>query len=141
MHWGTIKEKVGKGKKAKTKSETVLEIQFSGSVSGSGDLAAYAAFECHDQEGQEKRSDDFEADQAVVGPPRVEPTTTSVALVLAAKPKLSQTDELQITAADLTDPLGRPLDGNGDGEPGGDFVGTLTKNGLALLSRAFAFSR
>lgn len=33
-HWETIKVKTGKGKKAKTKSEKVLDIQFSGAVSG-----------------------------------------------------------------------------------------------------------
>ncbi len=60
------------------------------------------------------------------------PTTTSVALVLAAKPNLAQTDELQITAADLTDSLGRALDGNDDGQPGGNFVATFTKNGLSF---------
>ena len=41
VHWETIKVKVGNGNKAKTKSETALEIEFSGLVAGSGDLAAY----------------------------------------------------------------------------------------------------
>jgi hypothetical protein len=37
----TIKVKVGNGKRARTKSETALEIQFSGLVAGTGELAAY----------------------------------------------------------------------------------------------------
>ena len=41
VRWETIKVKVGNGKKARTKSETVLEIQFSGLVAGTGNLAAY----------------------------------------------------------------------------------------------------
>ena len=64
--------------------------------------------------------------------PASSPTTTSVALVLAAKPKSSQTDELQIIAADLTDSLGRALDGNDDGQPGGNFVITFSKSGITL---------
>jgi len=41
VHWETIKVKVGNGKRARTKSETPLEIQFSGLVAGTGDLEAY----------------------------------------------------------------------------------------------------
>jgi hypothetical protein len=41
VHWETIKVKTGNGKKAKPKSETALEIDFSGLVAVSGDLAAY----------------------------------------------------------------------------------------------------
>ena len=42
-----------------------------------------------------------------------------VSLVLAIKPNLSQSDRIQIIAADLTDAYGRPIDGNDDGVPGG----------------------
>jgi hypothetical protein len=41
VRWETIKVKVGNGRRARTKSETALEIQFSGLVVGTGDLAAY----------------------------------------------------------------------------------------------------
>ncbi len=41
VRWETIKVKVGNCKRARTKSETALEIQFSGLVAGTGDLAAY----------------------------------------------------------------------------------------------------
>jgi len=36
---------------------------------------------------------------------------------------------LQIIAADLTDAYGRPIDGNDDGVPGGNYVAIVTKNG------------
>ena len=74
------------------------------------------------------------ADSSSVGSalPASSPTTASVDLVPSAKPNVAQTDELQITAVDLTDSLGRALDGNNDGQPGGNFVATFTKNGLAL---------
>ena len=61
----------------------------------------------------------------------------SVLLVPATKPNLSQADRLEIVAADLADALGRPLDGNGDGQPGGNYTATFsrsgaTSNGLSL---------
>jgi hypothetical protein len=37
----TIKVNVGNGKRPKTENETVLDVQYSGLVAGSGDLAAY----------------------------------------------------------------------------------------------------
>jgi hypothetical protein len=37
----TIKVNVGNGKRPKTENETVLDVQYSGLVGGSGDLAAY----------------------------------------------------------------------------------------------------
>jgi hypothetical protein len=39
---------------------------------------------------------------------------------------------LRIIAAGLTDVLGRPPDGNRDGQPGGDFVATLGKRGISV---------
>jgi len=41
VDWETIKVKVGNGKSARAKSETALDIQFSGLVAGTGNLAAY----------------------------------------------------------------------------------------------------
>ena len=100
-------------------------------VSGAGDLAAYELSSVTTKKVKKKDVTTLKRIKLSSALPASSPTTTSVALVLAAKPKLSQTDELQITAADLTDSLGRALDGNGDGQPGGNFVGTITKNGLA----------
>jgi hypothetical protein len=56
--------------------------------------------------------------------------SSSVVLVSATKPNLSQTDRLQIVAADLTDSLGRPLDGNDDGQPGGNYTATFSRGGV-----------
>jgi hypothetical protein len=39
---------------------------------------------------------------------------------------------LRITAADLLDSYGRSLDGNDDGQPGGNFVATLSKSGIRV---------
>ncbi len=131
VHWDTIKEKTGTGKKAKPKAETVLEIQFSGAVSGTANLAAYQLSSVTAKKVKKKEVRTLKRIKLSSALPVSSPTTTSVALVLAAKPNLGQTDQLLIIAADLTDSLGRPLDGNDDGQPGGNFVGTITKNGLA----------
>ena len=61
--------------------------------------------------------------------PASSPMTSMVSLLPAIKPNLSQT-RIQIIAADLTDAYGRPLDGNDDGVPGGNYVAIVTKNGV-----------
>jgi hypothetical protein len=38
--------------------------------------------------------------------------------------------KLTITAAAVLDALGRPLDGNGSGHPGANYVATISKNGV-----------
>jgi len=43
VRWETIKVKVGNGKRARTKSETALEIQFSGLVAGTGETVELSA--------------------------------------------------------------------------------------------------
>src|SRR5262249_22056214 len=63
-------------------------------------------------------------------------TTTSVALVPARKINLTQTDELEIIAAELIDAQGGALDGNDDGIPGGNFVAAFSRNGLTSARRS-----
>jgi hypothetical protein len=133
VHWETIKVKVGNGKKAKTKSETVLEIDFSGSVAGASNLAAYQLSSVTTKKANKKPVISYKPIKLVSALPASSPTTTSVALVPARKPNLSQTDRLQITAADITDTLGRALDGNDDGQPGGNYVATFGKSGAAVI--------
>jgi hypothetical protein len=52
--------------------------------------------------------------------------------VPATKLNLAQTDRLEIVAAALTDALGRPLDGNDEGQPGSNFAATFGKHGIAF---------
>ncbi len=132
VHWQTIKVKSGSGKKAKTKSETALEIQFSGLVTGAGDLGAYQLSSVATKKVKKKLITTYKPIRLTAALPASSPTASSVALVPASKPKLSQTDRLQITAADLTDASGDALDGNDDGVPGGNFVATFSKTGVAF---------
>jgi hypothetical protein len=66
---------------------------------------------------------------------------SSVLLFPATKPNLSQTDRLQIVAADLTDGLGRPLDGNDDGQAGGNHTTTFGRSGVTISGLSLARTR
>jgi hypothetical protein len=42
--------------------------------------------------------------------------------------------QLRVKSAFLTDSFGRPIDGNHDGQPGGDFSANLSKNKVTILA-------
>ena len=67
--------------------------------------------------------------------------TSMVSLLPAIKPDLSQSDRIQIIAADLTDTYGRPIDGNDDGVPGGNYVAIVTKHGVTAAALATMMAR
>jgi len=141
VHWETIKVKVGNGKKARTKSETALEIQFSGLVAGSGDLAAYQLSSVATKKVKKKAVTSFKPIRLTSAVPASSPMASSVLLLPATKPNLSQSDRIQIIAADLTDAYGRPIDGNDDGVPGGNFVATLSRSGVTFGAVPLALAR
>src|SRR5208337_2217479 len=141
VHWETIKVKVGNGKKARTKSETALEIQFSGLVAGSGDLAAYQLSSVATKKVKKKAVTSFKPIRLTSAVPASSPMASSVLLLPATKPNLSQSDRIQIIAADLTDAHGRPIDGNDDGVPGGDYVATLSRSGVTFGAVPLALAR
>jgi len=62
--------------------------------------------------------------------------TSTVSLLPAIKPNLSQSDRIQIIAADITDAYGRPIDGNDDGVPGGNYLAIVTKKGVTTSAVA-----
>ncbi len=66
-----------------------------------------------------------------------------VTLQLRGKLALSPAPQLRITASGILDALGRPLDGNGDGQPGGDYVALLTRGGAQpqIVQGAETFAR
>ena len=130
VRWETIKVKVGNGKRARTKSETVLDIQFSGLVGGAGDLAAYQLSSITRKKAKKMTVTSYKPIRLTSAVPASSPMTSMVSLLPAIKPNLSQSDRIQIIAADLTDAYGRPLDGNDDGVPGGNYVAIVTKNGV-----------
>ena len=141
VHWETIKVKVGKGKKAKTKSETALDIQFSGAVAGSGRLSAYQLSVVTTKKVKKKSVTTYKPIRLTSALYASSPMVSSVLLVPAMKPILSQTDRLQIVAADLTDALGRPIDGNDDGQSGGNYTATFSRTGATSDTLSLARTR
>ena len=129
----TEKIKVGKGKKAKTKVETVLQLQFSGALSGASNLGAYQLLSGKTKKRVTTYNKRVPLASAVYS---ASATSWTVMLVPTNKLNLSQPEQLRITAADLTDAFGRPLDGDDNGQPGGDFVAILSKKGVTVASAA-----
>jgi hypothetical protein len=138
VHWGTMKVQVGTGKKARTKSETALEIQFSGLVAGAGDLAAYQLSGVMTRKVKKQTVTTYKPIRLTSAVPASSPLTSMVSLLTATKPNVAQTDRLQIVAADLTDVYGRALDGNDDGQPGGNFVATIKGNSVTVAATRIA---
>ena len=113
--------KVGTGKKAKR--QTGLLVQLSGALNP-GQAEGLVAY--HLLSGKVKKKGHINFNKPI---PLSSAIYNSSAHILTLVPKsklnLAQPERLTITASMLTDFLGRPLDGNHDGQPGGDFVATL----------------
>jgi subtilase family serine protease len=123
----TIKVKTGTGKKAKTKTETVVQLHLSGPLNGAGNLGAYKLLS-----GQTKRGVTTFKTVVPLASVVYSSTALTVTLIPAGKLNLSKPEQLRITAALLTDTYGRPLDGNYDGQPGGNFVATFKNRGITF---------
>ena len=123
----TIKVKTGTGKKAKTKTETVVQLHLSGGLNGAGNLADYKLLS-----GQTKRGVTTFKTVVPLASAVYNSTALTVTLIPKGKLNLSKPEQLRITAALLTDAYGRPLDGNYDGQPGGNFVATFKNRGITF---------
>jgi hypothetical protein len=100
----TVKITTGTGKRQKTKTEPGLLLGFSGNLTGTGTSAAYQLLTGKTKKGVTTYSKHI--------PLTVfNATPTSVTLVPSGKLNLSQPLELKVTAANLSDAFGRPLDG------------------------------
>jgi len=123
--------KVGTGTRAK--SETVLRLQFSGPISGGGNLAAYQLLADKTTRIKKKTVTTFSTPVRLVSAVYSSSGSSwSVTLTPAIKLNLAQPEQLRITAALLTDAYGRPLDGNDVGQPGGNFVATFSNKGVTI---------
>jgi hypothetical protein len=58
----------------------------------------------------------------------------SVSLIPRDRIVLNKTIQLRVCASRLIDVYGRPLDGNRDGQPGGDFVALISKRAVTVTS-------
>jgi hypothetical protein len=140
LHVETIKV----GKEQKAKKETVLVFDLSGALNAvSADNAgAYALAPVIKVKATGKGKNRKPATTrlgAPVAPASAVYTATNNQVTLTPKAKLTATkpDELIVNGALISDALGREIDGNDDGQPGGDYIaivsGTrVTPDGLPL---------
>lgn len=124
VSWGKLAVKVGVGKKAKTKSNTVVDVQFNGPVSGAGDVGAYELSSFTTKKVKKKVVTTMKPIRISSVVTASSPFTTSVMLVTATKPNLKLAYQLQVTTTDLTDQEGLALTGN-NGQPGSSFVSSF----------------
>jgi hypothetical protein len=109
----------------KHKTATVIVVQFSDALNASaaGNPGAYLLSTT--AAGKKHKSRSLALARATY-----DPTAHTVTLTPARKLVLKPPVQLRITASSLPDTLGRPLDGNHDGQPGGDSTATLSAAGV-----------
>jgi hypothetical protein len=131
--------KVGKGRKAKKKE--VLVLQFSGALNpgAAENRNAYQIAPITKTKGK-KPGTKF-GNSVSPASAAYNPINDTVTLTPARKLNLAKPEQLRIIAARVTDAVGRPIDGNDDGQPGGDYVATFTKRGGSVAAAALARSR
>jgi hypothetical protein len=121
-------EKVTVVKGKKHTKEEVIVVQFSGELNPATaqNLGDYALATV--PKGRKKSKGDV-LTRAVYNA-----STTTVTLTPRKQPVVLQPPlRLSITAAGLLDTSGHEIDGNGDGQPGGNYVGILTKIGASAV--------
>jgi hypothetical protein len=99
-----VKVTVGAGKRARTKPETALLLEFSDDLAGTGNAAAYQLLTGKTKKG----STTFHTRVPLTV---FDSTPTSVTLLPRHKLKRSLPEQLRLVASDLTDATGRPLQG------------------------------
>jgi hypothetical protein len=132
VEWSSIPVKTGKGKHAKTKSEPALRVTYSAPVSGAAGHGAYELSSVITKKVKKKSVTSLKPVRLSSVVAASSPSATSVELVPAGRFKIGPKYELEIIAADLSDSLGRALDGNNNGEPGGNFVATFGRSGVTF---------
>jgi hypothetical protein len=117
----TIRVTTGVGKRARKKSETVIELHLSGALSGAGNVAAYQLFAGK----VKKRVTTFNRRLPLISAV-YNPAALTVTLFPAGKLNLALPEQLRVTAALLTDAYGRPLDDNQN------FTASFSKRGVTI---------
>jgi hypothetical protein len=125
--------KIGSGRKAK--KVTGLMLQFSGALdpAQARNLAAYQLLA-----GKVKKSHTTFTKPVPLSTAIYDASAHTVTLLPRSKLNLAQPEQLRITGSMLTDSFGRSLDGNHDGQPGGDAVVVVSKSSVRIADRAQA---
>jgi len=111
--------RLGKSKK----TTQVIVLQFSKALNAVGDQGIGSYSLATIPSGKKQRSKAVALSRATYNP-----ANNTVRLVTRRPLVLNPPLKLTINAARLFDTLGRPLDGDGDGQPGGNFVATLRRS-------------
>ena len=117
----TVRVTTGSGRKAKSKTETAIELTFSGAVAGAGNVGAYQLYA-----GKTKKRVTSYSQRVPLGSATYNPSSFSVILLLAGTKKLSALNQLQVSTSSITDDYGRPVDA------GAGFVGDFGKGGTTI---------
>jgi len=112
--------KVGTGKKARKTAGLVLQFSDALNMTQAQSLAPYQL----SMPGKDKR----------FGSATYNASTHTVTLITKQAFNKNQLQQLRVKSAFLTDAFGRPLDGNHDGQPGGDYVANLSKGKVTPLA-------
>jgi hypothetical protein len=113
----------------KHKTTTVIVVQFSNALNASaaGNPGAYVLSTT--PQGKKHTTKGLALARVAYNP-----TAHTATLTPAKKLVLKPPVQLRLSAASLPDSLGRPLDGNHDGQPGGDYIATLSNAGVTAAS-------
>ena len=138
--------KLGKGKKAK--KETVLVLQFSGALNASAadNTGAYELAPVEKVKSTGKGKNKKPATSKLGKPVALASadftaSNNQVTLTPRGTLKLTKAEELIVDAALVTDTLGREIDGNDDGQPGGDFIATISGSRVTVGGLPLARTR
>ena len=137
------KIKVGKGKKAK--KETVLVLQFSGALNAAAadnanayELAPVIKVKATGK-GKHKQPATTKLGKPVTPASAVYTASNNqVTLTPRGTLNLTKPEELIVNGALVTDTLGREIDGNDDGQPGGDYIATIKGSGVKAARRKYS---
>ena len=111
--FATIKSTVKVGKKTKTVSQQVVQVQLSGTVNGANNAGAFRLAAPKTVKVKGKKTTTYSTVIPIISAtPTANGSGTLVTLAPKGKLNFSQLDQLTIVAPALTDSLGRPVVGN-----------------------------
>ncbi len=122
--------KVGTGKKAKKTTGLVLQFSSALNMTQAQSLAPYQL----SMPGKDKKFGTKDDKGVKLGSAAYNATTHTVTLIPKQAFSKNQLQQLRVKSAFLTDAFGRPIDGNHDGQPGGDYVANLSKGKVTPLA-------
>ena len=121
---------IAKLKTGKHTTSKVIVVQFSDALNSAaaGNLANFSLVSA----GKDNKLGTHDDKRIVLAQSTYDPVTFTVTLRTRKPLVLTPSLQLNIAASGLTDSLGRPLDGDDNGQPGGDFTAILSKRGITI---------